>query len=211
MKYQSLTKNGVEDSDIPSSATVTINKVEHIYKNITGWMTFERFYADMVKRFPSGSRFCEVGTYSGMSFAYLAVEMINVGKVFELNAIDSYTFIDEKTNLNIMDQLIQNMSPIDCQVSIIKEQSWAAADMFEDKSVQFLMLDADHVYGSVKKDILSWLPKMAPNSIISGHDYCDPRWWDNDHPGVAKAVHEIFGDDWNKTYLEEKVWAHHVK
>lgn len=181
--------------------------MEHIYKQITGWMTFERFYSDMVKRFPTGSRFCEVGTYSGMSFAYLAVEMINAGKVFDLNAIDSYTFIDEKTNLNIMDQFIQNMSPIDCQVSIIKEQSWAAADMFPDGTVDFCFLDADHVYDSVKKDILAWLPKMKKGGIISGHDICIEPYWPNDHPGVLKAINEIFGEDkWNRDYIDEKVW-----
>lgn len=169
-------------------------------------MTFEKFYSEMVNRFPTGSRFCEVGTYSGMSAAYLAVEMINAGKTFDLTFVDSFTFIDEVTGLNIMDQFIKNMEPIDCNVTIIKEQSWAAADMFEDGTVDFLMLDADHIYESVKKDILSWLPKIKKGGIISGHDYCDPRWWDNDHPGVAKIVHELFGDDWGKEYLEEKIW-----
>ncbi len=180
--------------------------MEHFYTKITGWFTFPNFYKEMVTKFQSGSLFCEVGTYSGQSFAYLAVEMINQGKSFNLTACDSYTFNDEKTGENIMDQFIKNMELLPIEVNIIKGQSWESAELFEDESIYFCFLDADHVYSAVKRDILAWLPKMKKGGIIAGHDYCDPRWWENEHPGVEKAVKEIFGDDWGSDYLEEKVW-----
>lgn len=184
--------------------------MEHINDKITGWFTFPRFYTDMVNKFPNGSKFVEVGTYSGKSLAYLLVEAINADKKFEVTAVDSYTFRDEQTNENIMDALIRNLEPLDYQIDIIKEQSWNAADFFEDGSVDFVFLDADHTEESVRKDVRAWLPKIKPGGIIAGHDYCHPRWYDNDHPGVAKVVHETFGTDWDKEYLDEKVWFKQV-
>lgn len=175
--------------------------MEHIYQNITGWFTFFRFYKDMVARFPDSSTIVEVGTYSGMSMAYLLVEAINQNKKFEVTAVDSFTFSDESTGENILDALIRNLEPLDYEIDIIKEQSWDAAEMFKDESVDLCFIDADHRYESVKKDILAWRPKIKKGGILAGHD------WQPDHPGVERAITEIFGAEAvHKEYLDEWVW-----
>ena len=69
----------------------------------------------------------------------------------------------------------------------IKGCSWEAAAQFEDDSVDFVFIDADHTYDSVKKDIEAWLPKVKKGGCISGHDYAPHA------PGVIKAVQECFG------------------
>lgn len=52
--------------------------------------------------------------------------------------------------------------------------------------IDFLYLDADHEYRFVKRQIQDWLPLMAENGIIAGHDY-------NEYfPGVCRAVQESF-------------------
>jgi hypothetical protein len=68
----------------------------------------------------------------------------------------------------------------------IKSGSAAAAVNFADQSVDFVFIDADHVYDRVKEDILAWLPKVKPGGIIAGHDYNPPH-------EVKQAVDEIFG------------------
>jgi predicted O-methyltransferase YrrM len=45
-------------------------------------------------------------------------------------------------------------------VTDIKKNSWKSGNEFEDESVDFVFIDADHKYESVVKDIQSWLPKI---------------------------------------------------
>ena len=68
-----------------------------------------------------------------------------------------------------------------------KSDSKSASDEFEDGSLDFVYIDANHTYESVKSDIEAWLPKVRKGGIISGHDYL--RCWE----GVIHAVNEKFG------------------
>jgi hypothetical protein len=56
---------------------------------------------------------------------------------------------------------------------------------FADCSLDFVYIDAEHDYESVKKQIMDWQPKIKKSGIIGGHDYA--------LGGVAQAVNEIFG------------------
>jgi hypothetical protein len=67
----------------------------------------------------------------------------------------------------------------------IREFSPAAAEQVPD--VDMVFLDGDHEYERVLADIEAWLPRAR--KLLCGHDYGHP-----DHPGVAKAVEETFGD-----------------
>ena len=58
-----------------------------------------------------------------------------------------------------------------------------ASKKFEDNSLDFVFIDACHEYECVKEDIIHWLPKIAPNGILAGHDA--------DWEGVQRAVSEL--------------------
>ena len=168
--------------------------MEHINENFIGWFTFPRFYKDIVNKLENNSVFIEVGVYEGKSLAYFLVEMINANKKFQVTAVDSFTFDGLLKKFQI------NMQPLIKEFDIIIDQSWNADDYFEDESVDVVFLDADHVYENVKKDIPAWWPKIKKGGILAGHDFCE------NHLGVEQAVREIFGDDFNKDYLDELVW-----
>lgn len=169
--------------------------MEHFNQNFIGWFTFPRLYKDMINKFPDGSKFVEVGTYEGASFAFFIVEMINAGKHFDVTGVDSFTFA------GLLDKFTKNMEPVKDKFNVIIDQSWSAADSFADKSVDFVFIDADHVYENVKKDILAWAPKIKPGGVIAGHDFV------NYHPGVIQAVCEIFGErNICRDYLDENCW-----
>lgn len=175
--------------------------MEHFNEEIIGWFTFPRLYKNMVEKLPAGSRFVEVGVYEGKSFCFLLVEAFNSGKEFKIAAIDSFTFHDEHVNKNILDVFIENTNKVEYKFDTIIGQSDLSASLFEDGSLDFVFIDADHVAPAVRADIRAWLPKMKPGGIIAGHDYCEA------HPGVHEVVDEIFGDDWDKSYLDELCWV----
>lgn len=174
--------------------------MKHINKDFIGWFTFPTLYKDIVDRFPTGSRMVEVGVYEGKSFAYLIVEMINANKEFELWCVDSFTFPTEKHKYlgGLLDTFKENMKPVEDKFKTIIGDSSQSANQFEDGSLDFVFLDADHVYSNVKKDILAWLPKIKKGGILAGHDYKDF------HPGVIQAVNEVFGEgNFSKKYIDE--------
>jgi len=69
-----------------------------------------------------------------------------------------------------------------------KDYSYNIVDNFDDNSIDFIYIDADHTYESVKRDIELYLPKVKDGGIIGGHDY-RPEW-----KGVVEAVNEMLGE-----------------
>lgn len=75
--------------------------------------------------------------------------------------------------------------------TIWRRTSEEAAARIDDRSLDFVYLDARHDYQSVKRDIELWQGKVRPGGILAGHDYLD-----GDLPegvfGVQSAVNEAF-------------------
>ena len=53
---------------------------------------------------------------------------------------------------------------------IIRKSSTGALDLFEDNSLDFVFIDADHRFQYVTEDIAGWSKKVRSGGIISGHD-----------------------------------------
>ncbi len=163
--------------------------MEHIYQSIPGWFSFPKLYSAMVEKFPSGSRFVEIGTYKGCSLSYLVIEAINSGKKIDIIGIDACCWPDVEPEFNT------NMAPIkDHFRTLFGGDSFDRITELEDNSVDFAFIDASHVYEFVKKDIAAILPKMKKGSILAGHDYNEA------HPGVIQAVNEAFVEDVRKGF-----------
>jgi len=86
---------------------------------------------------------------------------------------------------------------------VLRMGSLEAADQFEDRSLDFVFIDADHSYEGCKADIEAWLPKLKLGGVICGHDYGEQ------FPGVVRAVDEIFGDiveTQSRVWFVDLVW-----
>lgn len=163
--------------------------MEHIYHKITGWFSFPNLYTDMVKKLPNGSRLVEVGTYHGCSFSYLVIEAINAKKKFDIVGVDACPWPDVEPTF------YKNMEPLKGHYrTLFGGDSFDRAKEFEDESIDFCFIDANHTYDFVRKDILAYLPKMKKGGVIAGHDY------NMSHPGVIQAVNEIFVENVERNF-----------
>lgn len=157
--------------------------MKHFYQDIDGWFDFETLYSEAVERMPFGAKMVEVGVYKGRSCFYLAVEAANSGKHIHVTAVDRFNW--PATALRDFHDL-RAKHGLKETISIVEASSVQAARQFEDESLDFVFIDADHEYNAVKADIAAWWPKIKSGGIIAGHDLS------NEYPGVEKAVVEAF-------------------
>jgi hypothetical protein len=176
--------------------------MEHYYQNIgEDWFSYADFYKSMVEKFPSGSRFLEVGSWRGRSAAFLGVEIINSKKDIMLTCLDSWRY-RENTEQPVNNQddfddiyweFIKNMQPLiqykknPSLIYTSRKESVEAARECRDNIFDFIFIDAGHYYEDVLSDLNAWYPKLKEGGIISGHDY-----FTRVHPGVKYAVDDFF-------------------
>lgn len=172
-----------------AEALIGQRKMPHFYHLTKGenWFNYAGLYRNIVQAAPQKAHFVEVGVWKGRSAAFLAVEIINSGKIITLDLVDTWKGSEEhQTMIDDLYNIFQeNIQPVRSYVNIKMIDSLSAAKTYEDSSLDFVFIDADHKYESVKADINAWLPKIKPGGYIAGHDY--PTW-----EGVTKAVDELF-------------------
>ena len=55
--------------------------------------------------------------------------------------------------------------------SLVKKKSMDAVKDFEDNSLDFVYIDANHEYSFVFEDIIEWTKKVKSGGVVYGHDY----------------------------------------
>ena len=118
----------------------------------------------------------EVGSYFGIStviFAAYCKEVI---------AVDSWDQLIIGPDAQLIESWF-NFRTHGLPITKIKDDSCYVAKTIRG-TFDGVYIDGSHDYESVKRDIVSWLPKA--DHFISGHDYC------TEYPGVMRAVNETF-------------------
>ena len=161
--------------------------MDHIYQGPQfgeDWFTYPDFYREIVERFPTGSKFVEVGCWKGKSASFMCVEIANSQKNIEFFCVDHFLGSSEHQETdglsNLYDTFLENMQPVENYYTVLKMPSIDAAATFADSSLDFVFIDAAHEYESVKSDIDAWLPKVKSGGILAGHDY--------HHPPIQQAI-----------------------
>lgn len=156
----------------------------HFYKSIDGYFTFPDFYAWVAEQMTTRAspHLVEVGVFTGQSAAFLGVELLNRGVKAQLDLVDLFAYGESA------DVVLDRLKPV---ASIIGQASagcsWEVAGSYEDASLDFCFIDADHTYESVSKDIDAWRSKVKNGGILAGHDYVERPGF-----GVTRAVNERF-------------------
>lgn len=178
----------------------------HFYHLTEGenWFTYPQLYNQIVAAAPDKAHFVEVGVWKGRSAAFMAVEIINSGKIIQLDLVDTWEGSEEHWPLveDIYEICKNNLRPVLPYVNMRRMDSLSAASTYKNGSLDFVFIDAAHDYENVKADIQAWLPKVKAGGYLAGHDY--PTW-----PGVTQAVNEIFGEQ--NIVSGEDCWLFPVK
>jgi hypothetical protein len=87
----------------------------------------------------------------------------------------------------------------------IKKYDYDALKYFNDKSLDFVYIDAIHTEQEVKRQIYTWFPKIKETGSIGGHDF-SPSF-----PEVMKAVNKAVGIP-DKVYTDAgNSWTKYLK
>ena len=89
-------------------------------------------------------------------------------------------------------ETMKNISGFEERGIMIRSLSKDCVDLFENESLDFVYIDANHAYDFIKEDMNLWFPKLKKGGIFSGHDYFpDTRIWRGKACGVYQAVNEF--------------------
>jgi predicted O-methyltransferase YrrM len=141
----------------------------------------------------------EIGSWVGVSTCYIGCGLRSA-RGGHIHAVDTFigSTIDDQayqawkktveemggTTLNRFNEHIEHFG-LGALTTPLVASSVEAAINWRGGLIDFLYIDGDHVYESVRADFEAWFPHMATNSIIAFHDY------DERHPGVSRLVDEV--------------------
>lgn len=167
-------------------------------------------YRELYSALPLGSKTAELGTWKGKSLCSVA-DIID-DRSIEVVAVDTFKGTQtEKEAWAFKDALTQDIQAgfveelkkrhIENLVRVLAMTTLEAATKVPDDEFDFIFIDADHAYESVKADIQAWLPKVKSGGILAGDDYT--------FGSVSSAVHELLGRD----NIEQKasIWIYRKK
>jgi hypothetical protein len=125
----------------------------------------------------------KVGVEVGVMFGTFSCMLLAGTKTKKLYCVDHWE------NERFLNRAQLDLSKFSNRVEMIKEDSSAAAGKFEDGSIDYIFIDANHTYDGVKKDIECWWPKLRIGGLFFGHDYIGGDRFK--HFGVIRAVDEF--------------------
>lgn len=101
---------------------------------------------------------------------------------------DYHANLTEEEQEKFYQETLRNTEFAKERTKIWRMDSVEAAKQFEDKSLDFVFIDADHSYEGCKRDIEAWRPKLKDTGLLCGHDYENAEY---SKFGVKKAVDEL--------------------
>lgn len=142
----------------------------------------------------------ELGVKEGETFGYLLSKCpklkltgVDLYQTQPKNVVQDYLGWNQSRNEARAQDIVKKNSG---RAKLLVMDSVQAASSFEDKSVDFIFIDADHSVEAVYKDISAWYPKIKnPKAGIFGHDY---NW-----PSVRYVVDNMFADVFE---YQDNVW-----
>ena len=118
----------------------------------------------------------EVGVQEGQ-FSKVLLNGWKGGKLYLVDIWRPLPSSEDPANVSLQQQRSNFMAtfdavaPYDPRPVIIRDSSVSAASLFADKSLDFIYIDAGHLYKDVKEDLFAWASKVKNGGLLMGHDY----------------------------------------
>lgn len=86
---------------------------------------------------------------------------------------------NHKDHIDAYQETMESVKGLEDRGIMVRATSEVAADMFQDESLDFIFIDANHAYDFVVEDINLWFPKLKKGGVFSGHDYINMDWYND--------------------------------
>ena len=150
------------------------------------------------QEFPKGKG-VEVGTFKG-SFSNQIMNnwsgtlyMVDVWRPLESGYDDSSNH--GRYDGGVYTDAMENIKGFEDRAIMVRATSEIASNMFNDNSLDFVYIDANHAYDYVVQDIELWYPKVKKGGFICGHDYLGLDWYDDPNYSDNNKDKFIWGTD----------------
>ena len=166
---------------------------------------------------PNATRGAEIGVWKGETSAAVLKEFPNLhllcvdvwkewkpGSVYYDKHRDMGRYTQAEWDV-IHTEAINNLKASGGKFSIRYQLSDRWIGDIPNGSLDFVFLDANHMYQEIKADIQNWAPKVKSGGLVMGHDI-NGIWDRKGIWGITKATHEIFGSEKVMT-RRGHVWA----
>lgn len=169
------------------------------WQDLEGWFNFPDLYTDMVNMHKDLKDvvFVEVGTWMGKSTCFMGSTIKEANANITFYGVDSFkgslvdsssvtddtsNTVKHKHNGDFFNKFMDNVESCNLTniITPIRKPSLEAVSDFEDGSIDFIFIDAEHTYKAVSNDLSAWYSKVKNGGILCGHDF--------DHLPVKNAV-----------------------
>jgi len=165
--------------------------ISHYWKTLHGWCSYKPEVEKFIRE-NDNALIVEIGCWKGKSAAFAGVEIINKKKNIRFDTIDWFKGSGEPAHINDpeIDSLYEvakkNLESVSSVVNVVNSDSVAAAENYEDGSVDLLIIDGDHTEEGVRRDTEAWVPKVKEGGRVI---FDDASWY-----GPKTVVTEMFSN-----------------
>ena len=157
-----------------------LNKIKE-YKNNVMYSHRDYLISDLNTLIPAGKG-VEIGVFKGEFSKHIlknwggTLYMVDVWAPLGDEYEDSS---NHRGHIDAYQQTIENIKGFEDRGIMIRANSKVASDIFQDESLDFIFIDANHAYDFVVEDINLWFPKLKKGGMFSGHDYINMDWYND--------------------------------
>lgn len=136
----------------------------------------------------------EVGTFKGQFSKEImnnwsgTLYMVDVWRPLESEYDDSSNH--GKYDGGVYNNAMENIKGFEDRAIMVRATSEISSNMFNDESLDFVYIDANHAYDYVVQDIKLWFPKVKKGGYLCGHDYLNLNW--NDDTNISENKKDKF-------------------